>query len=94
LSVLKEEALISLWTFDDILPGAEWNKVIQERLNEADLILLLVSKNFLASPACRKEYLQEIQKPGKIVIPIIISSCPWKDTILNRYQALPNGGVP
>jgi hypothetical protein len=94
LSVLETEGLISTWSFEEIPPGAEWNRVIQEHLNEAELILLLVSKNFLASPACRKEYLQEIQKPGKIVIPIIVSPCPWSDTVLARYQALPGDGVP
>jgi hypothetical protein len=45
LSVLETEGLISTWSFEEIPPGTEWNRVIQEHLNEAELILLLVHCN-------------------------------------------------
>jgi hypothetical protein len=97
LSVLETEGVISSWAFDEILPGAEWDREIRHHLEEAELILFLVSKNFLASPSCRQEYLwavQQTEQTGKIVIPVIISPCPWNETVLGRYQALPKDGVP
>jgi hypothetical protein len=47
LELLARRNLILRW--HDIVPGSEWDSAIQEALESADIILLLVSKSFMAS---------------------------------------------
>jgi internalin A len=48
LSLLRRQGLISEWHDRKILPGAEWNREIDEHLDVASIILLLISADFLA----------------------------------------------
>src|SRR5260221_9866333 len=52
LSLLHRQGLISEWHDRDILPGAEWAREIDARLETASIILLLISADFLASDYC------------------------------------------
>src|SRR5258708_309455 len=62
LSLLKRKGLISTWHDRKIGPGEEWAGKIDEHLNRADIILLLVSADFLASDYC---YDVEMKLPWK-----------------------------
>ena len=53
LSPLEGE-IISTWHDREIPGGAEWDTAIDERLNSADLILLLISSDFMASNYCKQ----------------------------------------
>lgn len=94
LAPLRAEEWISIWDCTEISAGLKWKETIEQRLKDADIILALVSQDYITSPACIKEYLEGIQKPGKTIIPIILNECTWKDTVLGNYQALPVGGEP
>jgi hypothetical protein len=50
LELLSRRNLIVRWHDRPIIPGSEWNSAIQEARNSADIILLLTSKSFMASP--------------------------------------------
>jgi hypothetical protein len=52
LSMLKREGLIDAWHDRRIPVGDELAGTIDEWLERADVILLLVSADFLASPYC------------------------------------------
>ena len=52
LSPLRREGLLELWSDRDISAGAEWQHEIEERLDEADIILILVSPDFMNSDYC------------------------------------------
>lgn len=52
LSMLKRQGLISTWHDRQIFPGSNWAGVIDEHLEQASIILLLVSPDFLASDYC------------------------------------------
>src|SRR6185503_8736643 len=52
LAALKRRKLISVKHDRDITAGAEWRKEIERELNDADLILLLISASFLDSDFC------------------------------------------
>jgi hypothetical protein len=52
LGVLKQENIIKIWWDRQILPGSNWNQEILRELEAADLILLLISANFLNSQFC------------------------------------------
>ena len=98
LSPLKYTGKITIWQDQEIPPGTNWEDQINTHLNEADLILLLISASFIASKYCwNKEVQTALQrhKAGKVrVIPIILRRVSWQDTPLGQLQALPTEAKP
>ena len=52
LMLLERQRVISAWHDRAIDAGDEWRQEIEQRLNAADIILLLISADFLASDFC------------------------------------------
>jgi hypothetical protein len=52
LMALKRQGIIMDWYDRDIRAGDEWSREIDEHLTTADIILLLISADFLASDYC------------------------------------------
>ena len=52
LSSLKRNKVIDAWHDRKIPAGTKWAKAIDDNLNKADIILLLISSKFLASEYC------------------------------------------
>jgi hypothetical protein len=98
LTLLRREGLIVNWHDRQISPGQEWKGKIDEKLNSADVILLLVSSDFIHSDYCYdKEMHRAIERheAGEAtVIPIIIRECDWKSAPFNMLQVLPQGSKP
>jgi hypothetical protein len=96
LLLLQREGFISQWSDRQITPGQEWDKAIQENLEAADIILLLVSQDFLASSyAYEKEMLRAIERHDKgeaRVIPVIVRPSDWHSAPFAKLQALPPAG--
>ena len=57
LSPLQREGLITLWTDIDINAGTEWEREIHRHLNTAQIILLLISPDFIASECAPRRYI-------------------------------------
>ena len=53
LTAAREEGLFDEWHDRDICPGADWNKAISDHLRSSHIILLLISKDFVASDYIR-----------------------------------------
>src|SRR5687767_3923965 len=83
LSLLRRQGLIAGWHDRDILAGDDWRSSIDRHLAAADLILLLVSSDFLASDYCWSVELEsalERHRAGRArVIPVILRSVDWQD---------------
>jgi len=98
LSLLKNQGVISSWYDRKILPGTEWAKEIDTHLNTAQIILLLISADFLASPYCYSiEVERAMERHGAgeaLVIPIILRPCDWHYAPFGKLQALPTDGKP
>ncbi len=97
LTTLKREGTISSWHDRQILPGQHWDEEIAEELNRADVILLLLSPDFIASDyICDKELKIALRRrrAGKaVVIPIALRPVAWpKD--LTKIQGLPKDCKP
>ncbi len=95
LTPLQRAKKIEIWTDTQILPGQEWNKEITDNLHKADIVIMLVSADFLNSSYIWERELEislENRDKGKTtVIPIILKNCLWKETtILGKFQALPH----
>lgn len=98
LTPLERNKTIEIWDDGEIIPGAEWKNEIKTHLETADIILLLVSAESLASDFFHHEEmmkaLERHHKREAVVIPVILSTCGWKFTELKNLQALPKEGKP
>lgn len=96
MAQLIREGLIEIWYDRDVLPGKDFDYEIDDHINDAELICLFISANFLSSEECIKEVNKALElkrKKGIHVVPIILSSCGWKDDEnISRLLALPRDG--
>lgn len=97
LSLLKSQSVISGWYDREILPGAEWEAEIEENLDAADIILLLISADFIGSAYCTYEAEKAIDRHNAgsaTVIPIILRPVDWAGAPYSKLQALPTDAKP
>jgi hypothetical protein len=98
LTILQAEQFISTWHDRKIPPGTEWKSEISEHLEKAEVILLLVSRNFVDSPYCRdvevRRAMERHRAKEAIVIPIILSSGDYSREEFASLQWLPANGPP
>ncbi|NMF67280.1 TIR domain-containing protein [Brasilonema octagenarum] len=93
LSMMKRQGVIEAWHDREISAGGEWANAIDDNLNAADIILLLVSANFLASDYCYDIEMQRAMERHEArearVIPIILKPVEWRNAPFAKLQALP-----
>ena len=98
LMPLQRQGNIALWADTDIDAGTEWEEEINKHLNTAQIILLLVSSDFIASDYCYgKEMMRAMErhKAGEAqVVPIILRPVLWKHAPFGILQALPTDAQP
>jgi len=96
LSTLKRQGIIQSWHDRKINAGQDWATVIDSRIDSADVILLLISSDFIASDYCYGHEVQSALERHRTdsarVIPVILRSCDWQSTPFCRLQALPKDG--
>lgn len=98
LALLKNKGLIDAWHDRRITAGDEVDGAIFDQLETADIILLLVSSDFLASSYC---YSREVTRAmerhdaGEArVIPVILRHCMWTAAPFGKLLAAPKDGKP
>lgn len=81
LRVMERKGVFDVWDTGEIPVSENWSQQISEVVKKADVAVLLVSPDFLASdfivdhelPAL----LQRNQKEGLAVLPVVVCSAPW-----------------
>src|SRR6266849_1902829 len=98
LSLLQRQGLLSVWHDRKIDAGTEWKGQIETHLDSSELILLLISPDFLASDYCYDTELKralERHDAGTVrVVPIILRPVDWQHAPFAKLQALPKDGKP
>ncbi len=98
LKILHRTGHIHSWHDRRIVGGEEWKGEIDQHLEEADIILLLVSADFLASDYCynteMKRALERHEAGEARVIPIILRDCLWEDAPFAKLQACHKDAKP
>ena len=104
LSSLERQNLINVWHDRDISPGAVWKKEIETHLNDAQIILLLISSAFIQSNYCygieMQQAIERYERNEARVIPIILrpvfewQKIPIGNITLGDLQALPKDIIP
>jgi hypothetical protein len=98
LAPLLNQGLLDAWHDRQIMPGDEVDKEISDELKKADVILLLVSPDYLAShyvlqkevPAAMRQH----EEGQARVIPVILRPCDWQRTPFGQLLATPKDGKP
>lgn len=87
-----EKERISFWTDREIRPGEPWDQVIKDKLQGADIALVLVSQGFLDSDYCQNVEIKGFLGHKKYLFPVILSPCDWRrHAWLASRQFLPGG---
>ncbi len=81
---------IAIWHDGEIRAGERWEARIYRELEQADVVVLLISADFLQSEFCYDKELErslERADAGEaMVIPILVRDCAWKLTPLSQIQ--------
>src|SRR5256886_17213924 len=86
------------WHDREITAGSEWANQISEHLESAQIILLLISPDFLASDYCHDvEMTRAMERHNNKearVIPIILRPVDWEGAPFSKLQCLPRNAEP
>jgi tetratricopeptide (TPR) repeat protein len=96
LSLQRRQGLIEIWYDSAISAGQNFTDMIKAYINKADIIVLLVSVDFLDSEQCfgvEMQYAQEQHMDRAIpIIPVLLRPADLHDSLLEAYSPLPQNG--
>ncbi len=88
LALLKRQNVLTIYHKNNINAGSETNMEMKTYLQQADIVLLLVSSDFLHSDE-QFGYAQQALQQKKTVVPIIARPCMWNDAKWGHIPAIP-----
>lgn len=95
LAPLKREGLIDAWYDRDITAGSSLDDEIRRQLDASDLVLLIISPDFIASDYCFDIELRTAREKSARdelkIVPVIAEPCDWHGT-LGDIKAVPKDG--
>jgi hypothetical protein len=99
LKQLNRLGLSDTWSDTNLLAGEDWDEIIKSELEEADIILFLVSANLIGTDYVWDEEmpLAKFHKQHKktVLIPVILNPCLWTSIpLFSESNAVPNKGKP
>lgn len=96
LAPLMRQGIVQVWYDRTIDVGHEWKDSVDENLEEANIIVFLISADFLASDYCYgREVKRALEKQAAgeaLVVPVIIRPLDWRGAPFSHLQALPSNG--
>lgn len=104
LSPLQRLNVVNMWDDGDINAGTEWGPEIKKHLNDAKIILLLISADFINSDYCYSTEMQQAlerheQREARVV-PILLRPVSGWEMVppgkiqIGKLQALPKNTEP
>ena len=98
LAGLRLDKLVSEWHDRKISPGSPYDDVIKQQLASADIILLLLSADFINSDYSNDVEIAEAMRrhdAGEaVVIPVVLRACEWTHRPYGGLQCFPRDGKP
>lgn len=96
LTSLKREGILTTWHDRRIIAGQPLDNAISTNLENADIILLLISPYFIASDYCfdieMKRAIEKHNEGNAFVIPVILEPCNWHSMPFGNLMAVPKDG--
>lgn len=98
LSSLRREAVLEIWHDRMLAGGDHVDRSVIARMSEADVVLFLVSSDFLSSRYCMDVEMEAAlakEAAGQTrIIPVILRPCDWHSAPFGRLLAAPRDGRP
>jgi hypothetical protein len=95
LSGLVIQGVIQSWNGRAILGGEDWDDAVKKKLELAEIVLFLVSSDFMASRYINNVEIKKTMERHNSnlvkIIPIIVRPCDFRALPIGKYQALPTG---
>lgn len=96
LSLLEQQGMVEIWSKEDLRPGLSESAEMKRQLNQADIILFLVSIELLTNPDTRKielkVALERVKEDNTPVVPVLYRRCTWSLTPLGQFAPSPKNG--
>ena len=96
LALLEADGLIDWWFDGRVLPSTTWDAEIRRELDQADIVVCLVSTAYLES-----KYIQTVEMPRAVerralgdteIVSVLLEDCAWKDRPFTKFQIVKPGG--
>ncbi len=98
LAPLQKQGLITIWSDIDLGAGTDWEKTLHQHLESADIILLLISADFMNSDYCYSTELRRAierhDQGDAMVIPVLLRSTFWQNAPFAKLQMAPTDAKP
>lgn len=98
LAALRREDQAVLWWDRRIEAGEHWDDEIDGHLETAEIVVPLISSDFIASDYCYgkelKRTLERHERGECVVIPVIARACDWQHLPFGKIQTLPRDAKP
>ena len=98
LMPLQRQGLIQIWSDTNINAGEDWQRAVQQHLETAEIILLLISSDFMASDYCYSHEMQRAmqrhEQQSARVIPIVLRHTYWRGAPFEKLKFLPTDAKP
>lgn len=98
LTAYERRGDVTSWDDTCIIPGQKWEREILDKLERADIVVLLLSNDFLRSDYC---YLKEMKRAlerdaanESAVVPVVVRACAFNKLELGQLQAILPQGKP
>lgn len=92
LAVLERQGLIALADENDVLAGQHIDEEIKRSIEATDMVLALISSTFLSADYPHYNYVMYAMQHNKMIIPILLRPCDWKQSPWKGLKALPRNG--
>ena len=99
LRPLERKGMVDLWADTRITAGADWKAQISQSLAGANIAILMISADFLASDFISNNelppLLAQAELAGTRIIPVILKPSGFqRDPVLSRFQAINDPKTP
>lgn len=92
LAALKRGFGLDIWTDHRIEAGTFWNASIEAAIKQAQVFVLLISPDFIASDYVNDSEIPAISEQrrstGALVLPVVLKRCSWQ-MVAAALQAIP-----
>ncbi|ESX22130.1 molecular chaperone Tir [Mesorhizobium sp. LSJC255A00] len=97
LAPLSRLGLVEAWHDGEIETGDKWADAIKNNLESADIIILLVSVDFINSRYCNQiELTRAMEREANkavVIVPVIARNCLWQEEPFGSIQAALKGAA-
>jgi len=92
---IEQQIGCRIWSQQDVLPGAKWQRAMADHLRQAFLLVPLVSSDWLASNRCQAELSAalQLQQAGQLrIVSVLLRPCMWDYSPVRSFPVLPSNG--